>query len=54
MLIRARQPIINADGSVDSVLDGGGILLNNNFTFVDAIRDLVYGRQPARGQHQAR
>ena len=42
MLIRARQPIINADGSVDSVLDGG-ILLNNNFTFVDAIRDLVYG-----------
>ena len=43
MVIRARQPIVNADGTVDSVLDGG-VLLNNNFTFVDAIRDLIYGR----------
>ena len=42
MLIRARHPVTNADGMVDSVLDGG-VLLNNNFAFVDAIRDLVYG-----------
>lgn len=42
MLIRARQPIVNTDGAVVGVLDGG-TLLNNNFTFVDAIRDLVYG-----------
>ncbi|MCP5306312.1 MAG: cache domain-containing protein [Chromatiaceae bacterium] len=42
MLIRARHPVVNADGTIDKVLDGG-VLLNNNFTFVDAIRDLVYG-----------
>jgi len=42
MLIRARQPVVNTNGSVDVMLDGG-VLLNNNFTFVDAIRDLVYG-----------
>jgi two-component system NtrC family sensor kinase len=42
MLIRARQPVVNADGSTDIMLDGG-VLLNNNFTFVDTIRDLVYG-----------
>lgn len=42
MVIRVRQPVINADGRVDRVLDGG-VLLNNNFIFVDAIRDLVYG-----------
>lgn len=42
MVIRARQPVINADGTINSVIDGG-VLLNNNFTFVDAIRDLVYG-----------
>lgn len=42
MLIRARQPVIDPDGRVHAVLDGG-VLLNNNFTFVDAIRDLVYG-----------
>ena len=42
MVIRARQPIVNPDGSVDAFLDGG-VLLNNNFTFVDAIRDLIYG-----------
>ena len=42
MVIRARHPVSNADGVVDSVLDGG-VLLNNNFAFVDAIRDLVYG-----------
>jgi two-component system NtrC family sensor kinase len=42
MLIRARHPVVNADGTIESMLDGG-VLLNNNFTFVDAIRDLVYG-----------
>jgi two-component system NtrC family sensor kinase len=42
MVIRARQPIIEPDGSVDAMLDGG-VLLNNSFSFVDAIRDLVYG-----------
>jgi len=42
MLIRARQPVVNAQGVTEAVLDGG-VLLNNNFTFVDAIRDLVYG-----------
>lgn len=42
MVIRARHPILAADGSVIAVLDGG-VLLNNNFALVDAIRDLVYG-----------
>ncbi len=42
MLIRARHPVVNGDGTIDLVLDGG-VLLNNNFTFVDTIRDLVYG-----------
>lgn len=42
MVIRARQPVRDADGSLLAMLDGG-VLLNNNFAFVDAIRDLVYG-----------
>ncbi len=42
MLIRARQPVMSAGGYVVAVLDGG-VLLNNNFALVDAIRDLVYG-----------
>jgi len=42
MVIRARQPVVNPEGMVEAILDGG-VLLNNNFTFVDAIRDLVYG-----------
>ncbi len=42
MVIRAQQPVVSADGRVEAVLDGG-VLLNNNFEFVDAIRDLVYG-----------
>ncbi|MDJ0739224.1 MAG: cache domain-containing protein [Gammaproteobacteria bacterium] len=42
MVIRARHPVSDSDGQVRFVLDGG-VLLNNNFTFVDAIRDLVYG-----------
>ncbi len=42
MMIRVVYPVVDADGRVDGVLDGG-VLLNNNFEFVDAIRDLVYG-----------
>ncbi len=42
MVIRARQPVLDFDGRVSAILDGG-VLLNNNFAFVDAIRDLVYG-----------
>jgi two-component system NtrC family sensor kinase len=42
MVIRARQPVTSAGGHVVALLDGG-VLLNNNFAFVDAIRDLVYG-----------
>ena len=42
MMVRVRQPVINPDGSLSAILDGG-VLLNNNFTFVDTIRDLVYG-----------
>lgn len=43
MMIRAIYPIKNKDGDILALLDGG-VLLNNNFTFVDAIRNLVYGR----------
>lgn len=42
MVIRARQPVFNGQNELIAVLDGG-VLLNNNFSFVDAIRDLVYG-----------
>jgi len=42
MMIRAVYPIIGDDGKVVALLDGG-VLLNNDFTFVDDIRDLVYG-----------
>ncbi len=42
MMIRVAYPVIGAAGIVEGVLDGG-VLLNNNFDFVDAIRDLVYG-----------
>ena len=42
MLIRAIQPVRDHDGTVRFLLDGG-VLLNNNFAFVDTIRDLVYG-----------
>ena len=41
MMIRALYPIIDQT-QVVAILDGG-VLLNNNFQFVDAIRDLVYG-----------
>ncbi len=42
MLIRAVYPVRERDGAVLALLDGG-VLLNRNFAFVDAIRDLVYG-----------
>lgn len=42
MVLRVLYPILDADGEVLAILDGG-ILLNNNFDFVDTIRDLVYG-----------
>ena len=42
MMIRALSPVINSRGETVAILDGG-VLLNYNFDFVDAIRDLVYG-----------
>jgi len=42
MMIRALSPVINSRGETVAILDGG-VLLNHNFDFVDAIRDLVYG-----------
>lgn len=42
MMIRALYPVVNQNGEVLAVLDAG-VLLNGNFTFVDVIRDLVYG-----------
>lgn len=42
MVIRALYPIKNSQGHTIAVLDGG-VLLNQNFNFVDTIRDLVYG-----------
>ena len=43
MMVRALYPVRNAAGTVVAVMDGG-LLLNGNFGFVDAIRDLVYGQ----------
>jgi two-component system NtrC family sensor kinase len=42
MIIRALYPVTNLRGELVAILDGG-VLLNENFEFVDAIRDLVYG-----------
>ena len=42
MMIRALYPITDKTGEVLAVLDAG-VLLNDNFALVDAIRDLVYG-----------
>ena len=42
MMIRTIVPISNDRGKIFALLDGG-VLLNNNFEFVDTIRDLVYG-----------
>lgn len=43
MVIRAVYPIKDQLGEVVAALDGG-VMLNRNFSFVDDIRDLVYGR----------
>jgi two-component system NtrC family sensor kinase len=42
MMIRAIYPVKLTSGKIVALLDGG-VLLNRNFDFVDAIRDLVYG-----------
>jgi two-component system NtrC family sensor kinase len=42
MMIRALYPVIGSQDEVLAILDAG-VLLNANFTFVDVIRDLVYG-----------
>lgn len=42
MMIRAIHPVRGSRGEILALLDGG-VLLNGNFDFVDAIRDLVYG-----------
>jgi len=42
MMIRALYPVKDSKGKVIAVVDGG-LLLNENFDVVDAIRDLVYG-----------
>lgn len=42
MMIRTLYPVKDTAGKVWAVLDAG-VLLNANFTLVDAIRDLVYG-----------
>ena len=42
MMIRALYPIFDTDQKVLAILDAG-VLLNANFSFVDIIRDLVYG-----------
>jgi two-component system NtrC family sensor kinase len=42
MMIRAIYPVLDQHYQVQAILDAG-VLLNGNFTFVDAIRDLVYG-----------
>lgn len=42
MLVRSLHPVTNAEGEVSYILDGG-LLLNHNLEFVDAIRELVYG-----------
>ena len=42
MVIRAIYPVRESSGKIIGFLDGG-VLLNQNFNFVDTIRDLVYG-----------
>lgn len=42
LVIRTVYPIRNQFGDPIAVMDGG-VLLNRNFSFVDEIRDLVYG-----------
>jgi len=42
LVVRAVYPVRDVRGSLVALLDGG-VLLNRNHAFVDAIRDLVYG-----------
>ncbi len=42
MVLRSVYPVRDDSGKVVALLDGG-VFLNGNFQFVDAIRDLVYG-----------
>jgi two-component system NtrC family sensor kinase len=42
MVVRAIYPVKDSRGEVVALLDGG-VLLNDNFKFVDTIRDLAYG-----------
>lgn len=42
MMIRALHPVRDLSGKVVAVVDGG-VSLNDNFSFVDTISDLVYG-----------
>ncbi len=42
MMIRVLYPVIDSQQRVMAIIDAG-VLLNGNFSFVDAIRDLVYG-----------
>lgn len=42
MVVRAVAPVRDPNGTLVALLDGG-VILNNDFTLVDAVRDLVYG-----------
>jgi signal transduction histidine kinase len=42
-------PVMNGTGQVDGVFYGGRVV-NRDYTFVDRIRDLVYGRELYRGK----
>lgn len=42
-------PVMNGRGQVDGVFYGGRVV-NRDYTFVDRIRDLVYGRELYRGK----
>jgi len=42
LVVRAVCPITDKQGNVLAVLDGG-VVLNNNVTLVDAVRDRIYG-----------
>jgi len=42
LVLRSIYPVKDRHGAVIALLDGG-VLLNDNFDFVDAIRNLVYG-----------